>query len=88
MVEQQTTNFTYVHIHRVLLQGMQVTTHYGIKHLEATRCALDRYKLLDRFLQGSLGHFLKMPLVTPYFLKRAITWDNSEIINIFFQNYC
>ena len=41
---------------------MRVTTHCGIKHLEAMRRALDRYKLLDRFLQGPLGHFLKMPL--------------------------
>ena len=62
MAEQQTTKFTYIHAHWILLPRMRVTTHCGIKHLEAMRHTLDRYKLLDRFLQGPLGHFLKIPL--------------------------
>ena len=86
MVEQQTTKFTYVHAHRILPPRMRVTTHYGIKYLEAMHRALDRYKLLDRFLQGPLGHFLKMhlslhltaPQLIYHVLLREVTFSGAR----------
>ncbi|XP_052179901.1 uncharacterized protein LOC127793158 [Diospyros lotus] len=93
MAEQQTTKFTYVHAHRILPPGMRVTTHCGIKHLEAMRRALDRYKLLDRFLQGPLGHFLKMPLslhltapqLIYHVLLREVTFSSAHHDEMWFE---
>ena len=93
MAEQQTTKFTYVHAHRILLSGMRVTTHCGIKLLETMRHALDRYKLLDRFLQGLLGHFLKiylsLHLTTPqliyHVLLREVTFLGTRHDEMWFE---
>ncbi|XP_052181137.1 uncharacterized protein LOC127794229 [Diospyros lotus] len=93
MAEQQTIKFTYVHTHRILPPGMRVTTHCGIKHLEAMRRALDRYKLLDRFLQGPLGHFLKMPLslhltapqLIYHVLLREVTFPGAHHDEMWFE---
>ena len=62
MADQQTRQFTYVQANKVIPLGMQVITHYGIKHLDVIHYSLERYKLLDRFVRGPLGHFLEIPL--------------------------